>query len=118
MFNNFNQITDTSPPSTRIVVPVAVFAPNNPPPFRPVSNIPAPLAAALPVIAGVDRLTPNVSQFKQGDILAMPGMGRATSRTDDLMMTPSLNVPSPKPTSSQMNPSVASSGSLFDAFKS
>ena len=51
MFNNFNQITDTSPPSTRIVVPVAVFAPNNPPPFRPVSNIPAPLAAALPVIA-------------------------------------------------------------------
>lgn len=70
------------------------------------------------VIAGVDRLTPNVSQFKQGDILAMPGMGRATSRTDDLMMTPSLNVPSPKPTSSQMNPSVASSGSLFDAFKS
>jgi hypothetical protein len=70
------------------------------------------------VLSSVDKLSPNVSQFKSGDVLQMPGFGRGMSMTDPMMGQPSMNVKPAAPTSTQMNPSVSSSGSLFDAFKS
>lgn len=70
------------------------------------------------VLSGVDKLSPDVSRFKQGDVLQMPGFGRATSRTDSMMNVPPLNVPAAAPTKSQMSTSEpVRSGSLFDAFK-
>lgn len=64
-------------------------------------------------LAGVDRLNPDTSRFKQGDILQMPTMGRRASPVGDMMLSPQMNVSPPK----QMSIGSSSSGSLLDAFK-
>lgn len=70
------------------------------------------------VLTGVDKLTPNVSQFKQGDVLSMPDFNRGRISAGSVLgLDAGMNVHS-SPTSGQMGIQSGSSGGLLDSFKS
>lgn len=88
--------------------------------------------ASRGAIASVDKLSPDVSQFRQGDILSMPSLGRQPLASSELGLASGMNVRA-APSSTQMGvgigihtpttnpqagPSVVSGGgSLLSAFK-